>query len=443
VYRLGSGLNVQTPATFFYPLTQCINEHPWLCVVAGDRHTDKPFYERVKTIDLERHVSIHESNKDDTAAIEDLLEATLDAPFPSDIPPWKILVLPLQTGECFVGFSFSHSLGDGISGKCFHSTFLAALQKTAAHVSPSSSSAIVQTPDRPLPEPFDTPARLPISWSFLLGPLIAALIPGFLANLLGLRAAASSIDEGTWTATRMFFKAGEVRTKVKMFEIDAPVVENVVRVSRNKGAKLTGTVQQIIARALASQLRVPQITNFVSQTAVNMRKSVGIPEDEFGEFVSGCYVTHAAAASAGSLSLSEDEWAAAREATDKLALAATQLADQPIGLLRYAPSVRNWTVSKLGRERDGSFELSNLGSFDGGAGAGADEDDVKISRMVFSQPGHVVGPPICFNLATVKGGSLVCTVTWQTGALGIERDEMEFVEGVAMDIQNLFENLNM
>jgi hypothetical protein len=34
-------------------------------------------------------------------------------------------------------------------------------------------------------------------------------------------------------------------------------------------------------------------------------------------------------------------------------------------------------------------------------------------------------------------------VTWQTGALGIERDEMEFVEGVAMDIQNLFENLNM
>lgn len=405
-----------------------------MCVVAGDRHTDKPFYERLKTINLDRHISIQESNsEDDTAAIQELLEASLDAPFPSEIPPWKILILPLHAGGCFVAFSYSHSIGDGISGNCFHRTFLNALQEPGS----STPSAIVQTPDRPLPEPFDTPSRLPISWSFLLGPLIAALIPAFLANLLGMRAAASTTDEGTWTATRMFFKAGELQTKVKVFEIDASVVGKAVRVSREHGAKLTGTIQQIIARALSSQLRDPKITNFVSQTAVNMRKSVGIPEDEFGEFVSGCYLTHTAQSSNDlAISLSDDEWAAARDATNKLALAATQLADQPIGLLRYAPSVRNWTMSKLGRERDGSFELSNLGSFDGGAAG-----HVKISSMVFAQPGHVVGPPICFNLASVKGGSLVCTVTWQAGALGIERDEAEFVEGVALEIQNLFQNL--
>ncbi|KAK7407828.1 Alcohol acetyltransferase [Neonectria punicea] len=432
VYEFGNEVDLKSPETFFHPLTRCILQHPWLCVVVGDKHTDKSFYEQVARIDLKNHISIaHASTDEDITMIQKVLEADVDKPFSPEIPPWRILVVPTQPGRCFIAFSFSHSICDGLSGACFHRSFLEAC-KALPDVATSST---VETPTRPLPAPFDTPERLPISWSYLLGPLFAALIPKFLANLLGIQASVSIVDKGSWTASPGSFNPETHHTEVRAFEVEKSLVNNAIVVSRKHNAKLTATIHQLINRALSQAIPDPDVTNFISQTAINMRKAVGIPEDEMGEFVSGCYLYHPRPSASGPLT--DEEWAAIAECTRKFAANAVRLQDQPTGLLRYVPSIRKWTLRGLGETRESSYGMSNLGSMEGGA----DKEDAKITKMVFTQPGHASGPPIIFNFASVKGKSLVCTVTWHSGTLGVSEDEGQFIDRVCASVKAGFNDL--
>ncbi|KPM38161.1 hypothetical protein AK830_g8398 [Neonectria ditissima] len=432
MYEISGEVNLSSPETFFHPLTQCILQHPWLCVVVGDTHTDKSFYERVTTIDLMNHISVADASTDsDLVMIQKVLEANVDKPFLPDIPPWRIIIVPIEQGRCFLAFSFSHSICDGLSGACFHRSFLKACQA----LPDVAMSPTIETPNRPLPAPFDTPERLPISWSYLLGPLIAALIPKFLANLLGMQASVSIVDKGSWTASPGSFDPETHRTNVRVIEIEKSLVNNAITVSRRHGAKLTGTINQLINRALSQALPDTSVTNFVSQTAINMRKSIGVPEDEMGEFVSGCYTFHPRASSDGPLT--DEEWAAIAESTRKFASCASQLQNQPTGLLRYVPSIRKWTLSSLGETRESSYGMSNLGSMEGGA----DKEDARITKMVFTQPGNTSGPPVIFNFVSVKDRSLVCTITWHHGTLGVNEDEGQFIDRVCATLKRGFSDL--
>ncbi len=212
------------------------------------------------------------------------------------------------------------------------------------------------------------------------------------------------------------------------------------------GAKLTAVLHCLIVRALSKRLPPAsdvrdgvKATNFVSQTAINMRRAAGAQEDEMGEFASGVYLRHARVSDTVTDGpLSEEEWAAARDSTEKFAGAASRLSDQPIGLLRYAPSIRKWMAGKLGQRRDCSYELSNVGVFDF-EGEGEESSRVKIRELVFAQPGMVVGCPICVNVASVKGGSLVYAVTWPGGALEIDEGEEEFIAEVCDSVREDFE----
>ncbi|KAK3372738.1 alcohol acetyltransferase [Podospora didyma] len=447
VYGFASGVNVKSPQSYFSPIRRCIEEHPFLSALVADRHTDKAFYQRIRTINIEEHITILDPVSEDSwDAAQYVLRSNLDCPFSHDVPPWRVVVLPFvsslsqpSSSRCFVAFAYSHTILDGPSGVAFHRTFLSAMRTSGTddNVSPNSSR-IITTPDRPLPPPFDTPEKLCISWGFLLGPLIAALLPTFLANWLGLKAQASTIDTGTWTGSPGFFDPTTSHSKIIVREIEAPLIENAVRAARTHGAKLTATMDQVVARALSKQFSSdPKITNFVSGTPINLRQAAGVAANEMGEFASGVFSAHPCIGP--STSLSDDEWNAARSHTEKLADASSRLWDQPIGLLRYLPSIRKWMAAKPGQQRDSSFELSNVGAFHD-EGEDSDKAKARIEQMVFAQPGMVVGSPICVNVASVKGGSLVYTVTWANGALGIpEADEERFIGALCDSIRDDFE----
>ncbi|KAJ0281021.1 hypothetical protein COL940_005966 [Colletotrichum noveboracense] len=118
-----------------------------------------------------------------------------------------------------------------------------------------------------------------------------------------------------------------------------------------------------------------------------MRKSVGVPSDEMGEFVSATYLVHPKLTSAGPLS--DAEWLAASSSTKAFAETAATLQDQPIGLLRYLPSVRKWLLSKLGQRRDCSHEVSNVGAFEvtwptGALGVPEVEEDAVVDTICTS-----------------------------------------------------------
>ncbi|RJE23100.1 hypothetical protein PHISCL_04547 [Aspergillus sclerotialis] len=450
VYEVQSKeLDVNSAQSFISPLKYCIQKYPYLSVVVKDKHIEKPSYEAVSSINLENHLSIIQDDKSssdyETAEFEKVLPPILDRPWPTDIPPWRIVVLPLTSphgsavARCFIAFSFSHTLGDGMVGLAFHRTFLEAWQQTAGRE--EKDSFLVTPPARTLPEPFDTPERLPISWKFLLAPLLAAYLPKSVGQIFGLRAAASTIDVGTWTGSRFFCEQDSIPiSRVKILEIDPPLVQNALQMSRKHDSKLTGTIHQFIVRALSKSIPNRDVTNFVSQTAVDMRGSIGTPAYTWGLFVSGYYEVHPRPSNVSEPPLPNEMWAAAGSMTKKLAECAKSLQDQAIALLRYAPSIRNWTLGKIGQERDSSYEVSNLLAFDGGDSDA--NNNCNISKMVFAQPANVLSAPLAFNIVSVKGGSLICTVSWQAGALDVPvEQEQSLVDDICSSIRADFEAL--
>lgn len=446
IYEIPSGgIDVHSARSFVAPLTSCLQEYPYLGVVIKDRHTEQSFYEATSRVNLENHISILQqapSDAEENSSIQKCLPEILDRPWLADLPPWRIVVLPLASEDpkltrCFIAFSFSHALGDGMVGVAFHRTFLNAFRQPS---DAEELSFMVTTPKAALSEPFDTPERLPISWSFLLGPLIGAYLPKFLGKLLGFRASASTVDACTWIGSPMFFDPTDAETsRVKLLEIEAPLVQKALQVSRSHDTKLTGTMHQMVIRALSKAVPDANITNFVSGTPVDMRASVGTPALTWGLFVSGYYEMHPRCSDATEPVLSEESWTAASSMTKSISACAATLQDQAIGLLRYVPGIRKWTLSKIGQQRDSSYELSNLLAFDNEDG---EKQNCRVAKMVFSQPGNVTSAPLVFNVIGVKGGSLMCTVSWQAGALGVPLDEeRSFVDGICLSIRTDFEAL--
>jgi hypothetical protein len=440
----GEHIDVKSTHAFILPLKRCVEEHPCLSVIVKDAHTEKPYYESVSNINLKDHVFTlgdNEANDDDSATFATVLPPILDRPWPASVPSWRIVVLslPSQTGtkttRCLIAFAFSHTIGDGIAGLAFHRTFLDACQRqTPTH----EESPLLTVPNRAISAPFDTPQTLPISWSYLLRPLIAVLLPKFIANFLGLRAAASTVDAGSWTGSRIFFDPDSLHTKVKFLEIGGPLVKNALLLSRSHDAKLTGTIHQLIIRALSKVVPDRNITNFVSGTAVSMRGSIGMSDYEWGLYVSGYYHVHSRVDASTDLDVPDTMWATASSMTKNIAQCAITLQDQAIGLLRYIPSIRNWTLGKIGSLRDSSYEVSNLLVFDGSR----EGNQCRITKMVFAQPANPPSAPLVFNFVSVKGGSLMCAVTWQEGALGILLEkETAFVDEICSSMRTDFENL--
>lgn len=149
--------------TFFYnALKICIDEHSFLSVIIEDAETDQSYFRRVRAINFDRHVCIDHTMRQDysTATLEEAFACLADTPFPEGVPPWKITVYPLQE-EWLIAFSFSLALGDGIFGKAFHRTFSRALNDDGT--ASKAVTSIIRVPQKPLPPPFDTPERLPIS----------------------------------------------------------------------------------------------------------------------------------------------------------------------------------------------------------------------------------------------------------------------------------------
>ncbi|KAL4785151.1 hypothetical protein BJX76DRAFT_367108 [Aspergillus varians] len=450
-------IDISSAQSFIPPLTQCILEHPFLGVVVKDKHTEKPSFEGVPSIDLNNHILILHNDQighdSENKTLEKILLPILDRPWPADIPPWRIIILPLAPPEdnpsatrCFIAFSFSHTLGDGMSGLAFHRTFLHAWHKHPENKTKHPSSSFLITPStKPLPEPFDTPSRLPISWSFLLTPLIAAYLPNFLNKLLGLHASASLLNPGTWTGSPMFLDPSVPNnTRLRLLEVEAPLVQSALRASRAHGTKLTGTLHQMIVRALNKALPdSDNITNFASGTAIDMRGSIGVPAYTWGLYVSAHFDIHprpqkqqqpqqqpAVSESESSESspspIPTEMWTSAARITKSLAECAVKLQDQSVGLLRYAPSIRGWMAKMIGARRDCSYRISNLLSFDGGSR----DRGVRITKAVFATPADVTGSPLAVDVVSVKGGSLVCAVGWQVGALGMGVEE----EGAVVDV---------
>lgn len=436
IYQFAEPVDTKSVFTYAPAMQQCVDRHPQLSMTVAKADTDAPYFAFCPRLDLNQHIRFLENGEEsEIKTIERVLPSILDAPLlPSSIPFWQIVVLPFSQTRCFIAFSSSHALGDAISSLAFHGTFLEALQEQ------SMEKDLICTPTRKQLSPaYDTAKNLPISWSFLLAPLLGHYLPKSLAAILGVRASVASVTPGTWTARPYFYTPETYRTGVRIISIDAATVDKTLKLCRENGAKMTGLLHQLVIAALSETLPQPHnIDNFTSQTAMDMRGAFGVSKDEMGLFVSG-YLMKQALQETSPESKGEFSWAVARSMTERLAKASRNVQDHSVGLLRYVSDIRAWTLEKPGKRRDGSYEISNLVSF-------RPRGPVKrcsATEMVFCQPTDVSASALVFNVVSAAGGPMNIAVGWQVGALdlGSYDDEVKFVNAVCESIERDFARL--
>jgi hypothetical protein len=432
-------------------LKHCVRKHPILSAVIVNGSAEKPSFDVSKPLDLSKHIELRGLNNDlpEDKRIEQILATVSNERFLSvdRHPPWKVILssLPDQDGattRVLVLFAWYHSHGDGKSGLAFHRSFLEGLQDEAARKQSADTFSSRLKPS------MEEVRKLSISWSYLLSPLLGLYLPNFLATLLGLRASATSPDDSIWGGKDYCFDPNDFRTGLAMVTIGHDVMQNALQRCRSRQTSFTGLLNHLIAKALHAELG-PEHTSktFGTQIVVDLRRLFpGTFNDQtMMNCVSAYYETVPSPPAHEKWTTPTSEiWAAAHDTTAGLAKCAGTLHNQPIGLLQYLHNFRSWTLGQIGKQRESSYEISNLVVFDPVLRS-AEKPKVSIEKTFFSQPGAAVGPCLNFNLVTTKGGPLAMTATWQHGILDLGDVEQEaiFVRNVCSRIENDIGELSM
>lgn len=470
-------------------MIECIQQHPFLSVVIRDAATKNPVFARPRQLDIANHFRLlsledlrvpKKSSEDyETLLLRHAAEQLHNDPRfrfvkVDSTPPWALDVLLLLSDDASnhrrvcLSFTYSHSHGDGMSGIAFHRTFYKSLKRSLQNDS-SVQQTIIESPQASIPAQADTPLSIPISWSYLLRPLLGTSLPSFLTRILGISGGISGANDRTFDGSKTFIdtKTPEAKatTSIEILRINAQLLRRALRVCKTNDAKMTALLSHLIARAMSISLEASgkgteiDAANFVSQIPVNLRKALGVPEDTFVNCVGGAYLRHDFDFRASPL-ISEDSWKCIRSQGQQLAQSASSVQDQPVGLLRYISDFSAWLQGQIGNGRGCSWELSNIGVFNpygknttrpsADHAEGDSSTDVRIGQILFSQPASPNGPPLNFNVTSIKDGGLSIIVSWQFGSLGEmpgqegeseEQRDRKFVGKVITELNECFEQI--
>lgn len=432
--------------TFAGPLKACLEKHPFLNVAIRRDPNARYEYVRLASIELRNHfhlIRTEDLNERTSSTEDELLSRAFEhivngLTFFETVdkyPSWCVNVLPLadrdEHARALIAFTFPHTNGDGMSAIAFHKTFLDAFNQQLKDA--TTSDLVVHTTSGPLA----TIPSLPVSWSYLLGPALGHYLPKSVADLFGLKPSLTGSDENTWTATEAFVNPAnsdvQALTCVETCQVESEVFSKVLSACKSHSTKLTPVLNQLLANAFFQQLPryKDELKNFnlISTTPINLRDAAGIASNEMGLFASAVYTRHEKEhvreqfQIEETCGLSERMWSEAQTVATETLTASQTLHNQPIGLLSYISDLDKWQADKVGKPRDSSWELSNVMTFDG------TRNNVNVQKMFFCQPADVAGPPISFNIVSVRGGVLTICAAWQLGALSLDARSDEFSRG--------------
>ncbi|KAH9828122.1 hypothetical protein Tdes44962_MAKER09469 [Teratosphaeria destructans] len=420
-------------------LKQCIRVHPSLSVIVLSAVGEVPQYARVASLDLDQHLRFLEPTGLDEAAIKQLhgLAHRDRLPHMSKTPPWRVYIAPTASGFWLV-LSLAHSLGDGRSGYLFHSTFLKAMQSSHDLDQDASPNRDISS-TKELAPPLELMRPTPISWSYLLPPLLNQYAPKFVSRMLGI---ATERPKDVW------FGADErpglpqpgyvVATDLRALMISSNTTQQVLGACRRRRVRLTGLLSQVIARALSIALRArgKDYVNFSQATAIDLRRCIPEAAGTMGNYASAAEDTSVVSPICSGTALdrlSDRDWEAARHVTEHLAQVSSTLTNQPLSLLKYLNDFSSWIIQKASTPAEHSFELSNVGVFNA-PDAGETQQEWQVRDVVFSGSADCGGAALSICAASTKGGRLSLIASWWPGMLGVE-DEDAFAEVVLEGIK--------
>ncbi|KAG7004248.1 hypothetical protein G7Y79_00026g058320 [Physcia stellaris] len=451
-----------------------LRRHSALCCYVEGQATPTPVFRRVQNITVSDVLQVSDleipnaQGEAKGGSLVKRLEELHDQPWPLDAKPlWKMVVLreppsPSTASELqlHIAFIYHHVIGDGLSGLAFHKSLLRELSRRSPSTgSPASESSqipkVISIPDSiKLIEPIEKLTLFPLSWSFLAKQILHEYAPRWLVN------APAPIWAGL-PVQRL--ENLPLRSRLKVISIPADEVALLLKKCKENKVSLTSLLTASVVARLATmspdpgadpdpdpggetenrtEVNAPSLA-LKGITPYSLRRASGTSNDEIANQISAFSTDYPAelltriraASSSPSPSIPQKAqftqllWEISRT---HHAQTQTELAkcprDNVVGLLPYISDYLDFYKRKFGRgrEREASFEVSNLGAFEGGEweGEGKREEEKhpapawNLESLLFTQGAAPVGPAVSVNVVSVRGGPLTVAVGWQEGVVG-------------------------
>ncbi|KAJ5787580.1 hypothetical protein N7457_002570 [Penicillium paradoxum] len=436
-HQVGFYLNVAVSATYFLPKSYvlpikdyvyqaceaAIAEHPSLSAIVADDHTQEPYFVRLPRIDLDQVVSFQdrkpgllgtEANGEPAPDLDlqTLLATQHNTPFKTPGAFWRLGVLiNIEDERQFTAaFVYHHAIGDGTSGKAFHHTFLRAM---GAMTSAEQTKSIIKPPHIPLLPTIEHMHSQPLSLSYLAKKFFQARIY-------------SRRPSGLWTGSKI---TGPSQTRLRLVPFSKLLVTTVRNSCREEGTTITALLQTIVARSIFAHIPT-RFTRLACSGSLSSRRWLpGITDQSMGVWVQDYEESYSR--SAVLPAINSFPWDEARRSRKTIqSVLSMKGKNTTTSLLQFVDDYQQeLCLSRIGKERDRSFEVSNIGVMI----LESDTEMPSIAGVVFSQCASVMGNAIEVSAATGADGCLSLAISWQQGV--VEADLInEMVESIKQDL---------
>lgn len=367
----------------------------------------KPYFAQLPEFDLRDCVTFvpRLSKANDRSADRDpewdsLLEEYHNVRFDDrwgQVPLWRLVILhePNDKSRFVACFIHQHTIGDGNAGPSFHRALLAELSAFSATETLRPADPMVQCPDLPLPSSLESLHRLPLSHGYLLK---MAWIDAFPSN-----------SDKLWLGGPV---SKPTRSRFLSHTLTADMTTKLLTVCRSHSVTITATCHALIALAIFANLPANK-TRLKSSIAFDLRRFLPrevLENDLIGNYVAAPWVDLKRPASTSAIS-----WAEAKRIKKALDDDIKRNGkDASSACLRYVGNMHKYFESKFKKPRDGSFCLTNLGTFKRRKG---DTGPWRTERMVFSEGFDASREAFDITMITGEDGCLSVGIVWGDGVV--------------------------
>ena len=394
-----------------------IHRHPSLCCTFEGERTLEPKFKGLRTIEVNDVLQIVDLEEGEGLAQK--LQELHDQQWSVDEKPlWKLLVMKeerqiasepsIGSELLYIAFVYHHVIGDGLSGAAFHRSLLRELRNVEHTGQDLQVPKAINTPvSINLIDPVEKLVTLPLSWLFLIKQAAQEYAPQWLTG------APSPLWAGLPVQT---LDECPFRSRVRIISIEADKVQSLLKEGKKHNVTLTSLLTAAIVSSLAVAL--PEASRFVGMTPYTLRRVTGTSMDDMVNQTSSlvtsyvddfldCFRKHS-----NVRERVENFWNAATyfhaQMQDELERCPR---DNLVGLLPYVVDYVKYYQKKIGKPREVTWELSNLGVFK--TYPELLSESWKLENMTFTQGAQPVASAFSVNCASVQDGPLTIAITWQ------------------------------
>lgn len=374
----------------FQAVSHAVQTHAALSAIITDERA-QPAFVLLQEVHLDKVVKF--VTEDGDTDIGKLIEEEFNKPIivSNNLPLWRLLV----TADNHIIFSWHHAIGDGKSG-------LAVLQ------------TILQGLNRPKPIAGDTNTRIvkPISGLKLTAAIEDLTDVSY--SVFTLLSALYSVFIPAWWTLRKTWTGGDVpevpltsKNHVRIIHIEESTTSRLISSARAHKTTLTAVLYVlsivVLTKLVNEKPTIVHFKRFISTVTLSLRPLAGLSENTMSDS-SAAYIAHDDL-------MGEFAWDRA-SAFSKVLRNSVPKSREAIGTIKLVQGrLDRFFTGKVGKRREASMELSNVGRF----AAEVDEKtdgQWRIGETYFAQDNRYMGAALKVNTVGTPSGSVNISVTW-------------------------------